>query len=151
MTPDKDKTRSGSIQLSTFYLGDAQFGIDTLRVQEIIKVNQITTVYHAPDYALGVVNLRGRIVTIIDLGTKIGLAPSRCDETSRIVIVDSGAEYIGLLVDRIGDVIMAEWSEVAEPPSNVKGVQGRFMRGIYKKDHLLVAILDADQVLVEEE
>src|SRR5690349_15099786 len=92
------KRASNSALISTFYLGDALLGIDTFRVQEIIKVIDITRGHQAPDHVLGIINLRGRIVTIIDLGRKLGLGPARLNDNSRIIIVSWRTEYIGLAV-----------------------------------------------------
>ncbi|WP_244150386.1 chemotaxis protein CheW [Desulfomicrobium norvegicum] len=84
----------------------------------------MTKVPQAPAYVLGIMNLRGRIVSNIDLGLKLGLAPSKTTETSRIIIVNSRDENIGLLVDRITDVVTSKWRGVESNPSNIKEVKG---------------------------
>ncbi len=141
----------GSFLISTFYLGDTLLGIDTLRVQEVIIACDMTEVHHAPDYILGVINLRGRIVTIIDLGKKLNLFDAEPSEDSRIIIVDWDNEYVGLLVDAISDVIPVAKDRIVPPPSNVSGVQGRFIRGVYQTDNHLIAILDVEEVLSTED
>jgi purine-binding chemotaxis protein CheW len=139
-----------SFLVSTFYLEDILFGIDILRVQEIIKVLDITKVYHAPDYIVGIINLRGKIVTIIDLGGKIDFSLSKINEESRIMIVDKDNEYVGLLVDRVSDVINAKRNKMMPSPLNIKGAQGRFFEGVYKSSSHLITILNVDEVLSEE-
>ncbi|WP_457571451.1 chemotaxis protein CheW [Desulfovulcanus sp.] len=139
--------KKSSLQLSCFYIGEALCGIDIDHVQEINKQISFTVVPHAFDYVLGIMNLRGRIVTIIDLGKKLGLGDSRVTEKSRIIIVNSKEEHIGLLVDKITDVIMADWDQVTPSPSNIKGGQGKYFQGVLKLKNKLVAILDIEEVL----
>ena len=141
--------KKGSFQLSCFYIDEALCGVDIDLVQEINKHIIFTEVPHAPDYVLGIMNLRGRIVTIIDLGKKLGLGDSKVSESSRIIIVNSKEEQIGLLVDRITDVVASDWDQVTPPPSNIKGVQGKYFQGVLKVKNKLVAILDIEEVLSE--
>ncbi|NVM20938.1 MAG: chemotaxis protein CheW [Desulfobacterales bacterium] len=138
------------VELATFFVGEALCGMDILRVQEINKLMERTWVPQAPQYVLGVLNLRGRIVTIIDLGKKLGLSPTKPSDATRNIIVTSQDEYIGLLVDRIGDVMLARWDKIESPPSNIKGVQGKFFEGVYKTYDSLVGILDVEEVLKDE-
>ena len=111
---------------------------------------EMTKVPQAPSYVLGIMNLRGRIVTIIDLGPKLGLAPSKTTETSRIIIVNSRDENIGLLVDRVTDVVTAKWEDVEPNPSNIKEVKGRCFLGTLKFPRGLIALLDIGDVLNED-
>lgn len=144
----KDKT--GPVQLSCFYVGSALCGIDINVIQEMNRQVEMTRVPQAPSFVLGIMNLRGRIVTIIDLGLKLGLAPSVISGTSRIIIVNSRDENIGLLVDRITDVVTAKWEDIEPTPSNIKGVKGRYFQGVLKSAKELVAVLDVKEVLADE-
>jgi purine-binding chemotaxis protein CheW len=139
--------RDGSYLVSTFYLGGTLLGIDTLRVQEVIRVFDMTRVFHAPDYVPGVINLRGKIVTVLDLGKKLGFPAVEVNDESRIIIVDCDDEYVGFLVDAISDVIVADKNEMMPPPSNVESTQERFFQGIYQADEGFVTILAVDQIL----
>lgn len=141
---------TGTVELATFYVGEALCGMDILKVQEINKLMEMTKVPQAPEYVMGILNLRGQIVTIIDLGKKLGLSEIDVDEASRNIIVNSDNEYIGLLVSRIGDVVEADWQKVEPPPANIGGVQGIFFKGVFKTDDRLIGILDSDRVLAEE-
>jgi len=140
-----------SFLISTFYLGDTLLGIDTLRVQEIIRVIDVTKVYQAPDYIIGVLNLRGRIVTIVDLARKLSLPEQALTAMSRIIIVDWNNEYMGLLVGAVSDVVTANRDGILLPPSNVKGAQGRYFQGMYRTDKHLIAILDVEEILSVDE
>lgn len=138
--------------VSTFCLGDALYGIDTMKVQEVVRVGDITRVHHAKDYILGIINLRGKIVTIIDLNTKLGMEAAAITPESRILIVGWEGEFVGLLVDRVADVVSAEKDLIAPPPSNVKGIHGRYFEGVYQtEDDELIAILNVGMVFTDED
>ncbi|MDY6855636.1 MAG: chemotaxis protein CheW [Thermodesulfobacteriota bacterium] len=139
------------IELVTFHVGKALCGMNILTVQEINKNMNITYVPQSQDYVLGVLNLRGKIVSIIDLGTKLGLSPVEFTENSRNVIVNSKNEHIGFLVDSISDVIPAELDKIESPPANIGGVQGKFFEGVFKTEDSLIGILDVEEVLKEDE
>ncbi len=139
-----------SVELATFYVGEALCGMDILKIQEINKLMEMTSVPQAPDYVMGILNLRGQIVTIIDLGKRLGLSSITIDDFSRNIIVNSQSEHVGLLVSKIGDVITADWDKVESPPANIGGIQGVFFKGVFKTENHLIGILDAEKVLVEE-
>jgi purine-binding chemotaxis protein CheW len=141
---------SRTVEMATFYVGKALCGMDILNVQEINKLMDMTTVPQAPDYVMGILNLRGQIVTIIDLGKKLNLGETELGDTSRNIIVNSNDEYIGLLVSRISDVVAAEWDKVEPPPANIGGVQGKFFKGVFKTKERLIGILDVGKVLDNE-
>ena len=139
------------VELATFYIGEALCGMDILKVQEINKILEMTEVPQAPDYVKGILNLRGQIVTIIDLGKKLGLSMTKRTMETRNIIVNSNNEYIGFMVDRIGDVIRTDLEKVEAPPANIGGVQGKYFEGVFKTENSLIGILDTEAVLKEEE
>jgi purine-binding chemotaxis protein CheW len=139
------------VELATFYVGDALCGMDILKVQEINKLLDMTEVPQAPEYVKGILNLRGQIVTIIDLGKKLGLTSTERTADTRNIIVNSNNEYIGLTVDRIGDVVRTDLERIESPPANIGGVQGKYFEGVVKAENSLIGILDAEEVLREEE
>jgi len=146
-TADSNKTDK-TVELATFYAGGALCGMDILKIQEINKLLDMTPVPQAPDYVRGILNLRGQIVTVIDLCRKLGLAEIAVNkEENRNIIVNSGNEYVGLLVERISDVVRAEWDEVQPPPANIGGIRGKYFEGVYKTDTSLIGILNAEAVL----
>jgi purine-binding chemotaxis protein CheW len=148
---DEIRVKSEQIELATFYIGKSLFGMDILKVQEINKNMERTKVPQAPDYVMGIINLRGRIVTIIDLGGKLGSSRDHRPETGRNVIVESHDEYIGLFVDQIADVVSVDSDKILPPPSNIRGAQGRFFDGVIKAEQGLIAILNVDEVLKVED
>ena len=139
-----------TIQLACFVVDELLCGIDIKWVQEINRNLKLTQVPLAPDYVLGIMNLRGRIVTVINLGKKLGLVPCAMGGKSRGVIVDRDDEYIGLLVDGIKDVISIAGSQITPPPANIDVQKGTFFSGACKLENALISILDVDAVLAEE-
>jgi len=135
------------VDLATFNIGDACCGIDILKVQEINKLIQLTPVPLAPDYVMGILNLRGRIITVVDVGKRLGL-PSRWEtKHPRNIIVRFENEFIGLFVDSIGDVIRTARENIEMPPANVADNQGQFFEGVLKTEKQLISILNLAAVL----
>lgn len=131
----------------TFNVGGALFGINILNIQEINKHFDITRVPQSSDFIEGILNLRGRIVTIIDLGKKLDLDPVLKNKENRNIIVNSEDEYIGLMVDAICDVIIAGQNDIEPAPANIDGVKGKFFKGVLKTEKQLIGILNIDAVL----
>ena len=134
-------------ELTIFQVADISCGLDISDVQEINKHIDITKAYGSPDYVRGIINLRGEIVTVIDLRKKFGMEMEELNENMRVVIVESQGENIGLLVDRIDDIVLADPKLIEPPPSNVSGVTGEFFTGILKTDDSLITILDIHNLL----
>lgn len=149
MANEITKFDNSSFQLACFYIGEVLCGFDIRYVQEIKKDKDLTKVPLAQDYILGIMNLRGQIVALIDLGKKLDLRPVVRSSQSRIIIVNWNNEFVGLLVDKISDVISLETVKIMPPPSNIKGVKGKYFRGVYHLENDLVSIVDIDLVLEE--
>lgn len=146
-----DKQAGGkTVELATFYVGDSLCGMDILKVQEINKLLEMTEVPLAPEYVKGILNLRGQIVTVIDLGSKLKLSDTETNGETRNIIVNSNGEYIGLLVDRIGDVERTDEDNIEPPPANIGGVQGRYFEGVFKKENSLIGILNIEEILKDD-
>jgi purine-binding chemotaxis protein CheW len=148
--PAQTEIHSNTVELASFYVGEALCGMDILKVQEINKLIEMTRVPQAPEYVLGILNLRGEIVTVVDLGNKLGLKSTEMSDKTRNIIVNSNGEHIGLMVEQISDVIHAEWEKVEAPPANIGGVQGKYFTGVFKTEDRLIGILDVEKVLEEE-
>jgi purine-binding chemotaxis protein CheW len=137
--------------VSSFYVGDALFGFDTTRVQEVVRVGTVTPVHDAPEFVRGVMNLRGRIVTVVDLAAKLALGATDLTDESRIYIVEWKQEHLGLVVDRTADVLPLDRSSLKPPPENVRGVSARMIEGLSEVGHRLVAVLGLDAILEDGE
>ena len=151
MNNTEQDTNNNLVELSTFLVGDALCGMDILKIQEINKLIDMTGVPQAPSYVLGILNLRGQIITSIDLSQKLGLGVTDLSLDPRNIIVNSNGEHIGLLVKRISDVVQANTDKFEPPPSNMGGIQGEFFTGVYKTEDKLIGILDVEKVLRLEE
>jgi len=141
----------GVLLATAFYLRGALCALDASLVEEVVRMRHTTPVPHAPPYLLGVMNLRGKIVSVIDLGRKLELGAADPGEDSRVYIVRDRSELVGLLVDRAADVIELDAAGLEPPPANVPGVEGRFLRGIGRAGGRLAAVLDPAAVLSGEE
>ncbi len=152
MTETVEKKTSGKlVELVTFYLDGSLYGIDILEVQEINKLQEWTPVPHSEDFVLGILSLRGSIVTIIDLCKKLCHTQTHVTDTSRTIIVNSQGQHVGFLVDAIGSVTTVDWDQVCDPPANVNGMQGKFLEGVLKTDNDLIAILNIEEVFKHAE
>jgi purine-binding chemotaxis protein CheW len=146
MTMAKKKTLRSleEVEFTTFYVGDLLIGVDIHHVDEINRQINVTPVPQAPPQVRGVINLRGEVVTVLDLGKVLGMGETQISDDSRTVVVNSGNEQIGLLVDRIADVVLVRSDQIDPSPANVNSVDGRFFKGVYKLDKTLLMVLDID-------
>jgi purine-binding chemotaxis protein CheW len=132
----------------TFVLGDGgMFGIDAPLIQEVVMKGEITPVRHAPDFVAGIRNLRGRIITVIDLCVRLGLGAVNAGPESRVLIAGWRGELVGLLVDRVADAVAIRQDDLERPPSNLQGVQMQKLRGVFRTGGRLAALLDLEAVL----
>ncbi|MBF0452443.1 MAG: purine-binding chemotaxis protein CheW [Candidatus Magnetomorum sp.] len=133
------------IQFVTFRIDNLLFGIDVLKVREINRVLEITEVQHSPAHIRGLVNLRGQVVTIFDMGIRLGLKQRVISEESHNIVLKR--EPVGLLVDAIGDVVQTDQDSVEQPPANVSGIESDFMAGVVRQNDELILILSTDKIL----
>ena len=143
------RVQDEKMELTVFTVGDLLCAVGNERVREISILRPVTAVHHAAPHVRGVVNLRGQIMTVVDLGVRFGIGPALSDRKTRILVVRSGDEDIGLLADGVEDVLVAASREVEPPPSNVRGVSGSFFSSILKTKDDLVCIVDLDRILSE--
>lgn len=143
-------TESGELELTVFAIGDLLCAVENLRIHEISGMRPVTPVHHAPPHVRGVVNLRGQIMTVIDLGVRFGIGPVPDDRKARILVVPSGGEDVGLIVDGVEDVLTADEADLEATPSNIGGVSGHFFRNILKSREDLIAIVDLDRLLDDQ-
>ncbi len=130
-------------QFCTFYINDTLFGIEVLTVQEVLRYQEITEVPLAAPEIKGLINLRGQIITAIDLRTRMQLPPREADQKPMNVVVQTNDEVISFLVDSIGDVLEVDEETFEEAPSTVDDSTRELVTGVYKLDGKLLMILDA--------
>lgn len=147
--PPPEPAVDGEFHLVTFHLDTEEYGVDIGRVQEIIRVGHITGVPNAPEFVRGVINLRGKIIPVIDLRKRMVLPEAPGTKHSRIMVVEAGPKVLGLLVDRVSQVIRLPLTAVDAPPDEIEAARG-FVRGIGKIDSRLVMIMELDRVLAKD-
>ena len=131
----------------TFYLGEVAYGLEILRVKELIGVQKITALPQAPAYVKGVINLRDTVIPIVELRGRFGMESVETDEQTCIVVVQVEARTVGLLVDRVSEVLDMAGGELEGPPSLCDDADGRFIRGISKAGGRVTLLLDIDRVV----
>ena len=139
------------IQLVTFRLEEEAYGINVMQVQEVLRVTEIAPVPGAPDYVLGIVNLRGNVVTVIDTRSRFGLPTAEITDASRIVIIESGEEVIGILVDSVSEVVELHESEIELAPSVGTEESSRYIQGVATRSDDLLIVVDLNKLLSEDE
>jgi len=137
------------LQLVTFEVADEEFAIDILAVQEINRMMQITRVPKSPVEVEGVINLRGRIIPVIDLRRLFAMEEKACDDDSRIVVVEVSGRVIGFIVDRVHEVLRIDASVVEAPPSMISTIKSDYIAGVGKLDDRLLIMLDLDRLFSE--
>ena len=134
-------------QYCTFYVDGHYFGLDVLKVQEIIRYQEITRVPLAPPVVRGLINLRGQIVTAIDLRRRLELTDRPADQLPVNVVVHTDDGAVSLLVDEIGDVLEVQEKLFEQPPDTLKGTARELIRGAYKLESQLLLILDTERTV----
>src|ERR1017187_5678627 len=149
MTPDtatlKSELAQTSGQFSTFFVADLFFGVDVLRVQEVLRFQQMTSVPLAPGVIEGLINLRGHIVTAIDMRRRLRLPPRAEGRTPMNVVVRTEGGAVSLLVDEIGDVLDVDAADWERTPGNLDPDIRDLIRGVYKLKDRLLLVLDTER------
>ncbi|WP_025564972.1 chemotaxis protein CheW [Psychromonas sp. SP041] len=147
-----NKTANDEIlQRVTFLLDNETYGINVMQVQEILRYSEIAAVPGAPDYVLGIINLRGNVVTVIDTRTRFGLMPADITDSSRIVIIESEKQVIGILVDSVAEVVYLKKSEIEPAPHVGTEESSQFIQGVCNRDDGLLILVDLNKLLSDDE
>jgi purine-binding chemotaxis protein CheW len=133
--------------LVTFFLTGEEYGVDVRLVQEIIRVTEITQVPRAPEFIKGVINLRGRIIPVIDLKRKLGLGEVAIERQTRVVVIRLRERLIGLLVDGASQVLKVPVSTIEAAPEEVVEIDANYIRGVAKLDDRLIILVDLPKIL----
>jgi purine-binding chemotaxis protein CheW len=138
-------------QLVVFQLGAELYGVDIARVHEIIRLQSVTRVPGASSFVEGVINLRGKVIPVVDLRRRFGLTMADHTRASRIVVVEIGDQVVGIIVDGVSEVLRVPMSTLEPPSPVVAGIDSEYLHGIAKLPDRLVILLDLDRVLAREE
>ena len=139
------------IQLVTFRIGEEEFGVDILAVQEIIRLMQITMVPRAPAFIEGVINLRGKVIPVMDVRLRFHLPAVEYNDRTCVVVVCVADVTIGLVVDTVSEVVNIPESNISPPPRFSSATSGRYVSGMGKIGEAVKIIIDAEKLLRDDE
>ena len=134
-------------QWGTFRLGDEIYGVNVMQIREVLRYTEITPVPGAPYFVLGIINLRGNVVTVIDTRIRFGLPVAEVDNNTRIVIVEVDKQVIGMLVDSVAEVTYLKESEIEKAPSVGNEETSKFITGVCNKNDELLILIDLERMI----
>jgi purine-binding chemotaxis protein CheW len=135
----------------TFHLDDEKYGINVMQVREVLRETEIAPVPGTPDYVLGIINLRGNVVTVIDTRKRFGLAPKEVDEATRIVIIEVGDEVVGMQVDSVAEVMDVPAAEIETAPNVGNDESAKYIQGVSNQNGGLLIFVDLNKLFATEE
>lgn len=139
------------VQWVTFHLENEKYGIKVMQVQEVLRMTEIAPVPGAPHYVIGIINLRGSVVTVIDTRRRFGLPDVETDDETRIVIVEANNNVVGILVDSVAEVVDLKVSEIETAPNVGNDESSKYIQGVSSRDDELLILVDVNKLLSDEE
>lgn len=139
------------LQWVTFRLENETYGINVMQVQEVLRYTEIAPVPGAPPYVLGIINLRGNVVTVIDTRHRFGLPQTDITDNTRVVIIEADNHVVGILVDAVAEVVYLRRSEIELAPNVSNDESSKFIQGVCHKNNELLILVDLDKLLTDEE
>ena len=139
------------VQWVTFHLEDEKYGIKVMQVQEVLRMTEIAPVPGAPHYVIGIINLRGSVVTVIDTRRRFGLPDVENDDETRIVIVEANNNVVGILVDSVAEVVDLKISEIETAPNVGNDESSKYIQGVSSRENELLILVDVNKLLSDEE
>jgi purine-binding chemotaxis protein CheW len=138
------------LQLVSFKMGNEEFGIDILNVKEINRMVNITKIPNSPEYVEGIINLRGQVIPVIDLRTKLGMPKKEADNDTRIVVVDIEGRTVGFLVDAVSEVLRIPKNITEAPPELTTGINSEYITAVGKLEDRLLTMIDLNKVMLKK-
>jgi purine-binding chemotaxis protein CheW len=141
------------MQWVTFRLDQEFYGVNVMQVQEVLRISDIAPVPGAPEYVLGIINLRGNVVTVIDARKRFNLVAREPDDATRIVVIEVNGQVIGMLVDSVAEVINLRLSDIEASPNlgNDDSEQARYIQGVFSRENDILILIDLNKLLSESE
>ncbi len=139
------------LQWVTFRLEGETYGINVMQVQEVLRYTEIAPVPGAPSYVLGIINLRGNVVTVIDTRNRFGLPPADVTDQTRIVIIEAEGHVVGIMVDAVAEVVYLRQSEIENAPNVGNEESAKFIQGVCNKNNELLILVELDKMLSDQE
>jgi purine-binding chemotaxis protein CheW len=150
-TNSAKNTDDPMLQWVTFRLGGETYGINVMQVQEVLRYTEIAPVPGAPSYVLGIINLRGNVVTVIDTRHRFGLNAADLTDQTRIVIIEADSHVVGILVDAVAEVVYLRQSEIETAPNVGNDETAKFIQGVCNKNNELLILVELDKLLSDQE
>lgn len=138
-------------QWVTFYLDSEKYGIKVMQVQEVLRLTEIAPVPGAPHYVLGIINLRGNVVTVLDSRKRFGLSDKDADDSTRIVIIEAGDQVVGILVDSVAEVVDLKSSDIETAPNVGTDESSKYIQGVSSQGEELLILVDVNRLLSDGE
>lgn len=151
---DNEKTSNENdpvLQWVTYHLDNEVYGVNVMQVQEVLRISEIAPVPGSQDYVLGIINLRGNVVTVIDTRKRFGIGSKEPDDLSRIIVVEVDENVIGMLVDSVAEVVYLHQSEIEPTPTVSSDDNSYFIQGVSNRGETLLILVDVDKFLNKEE
>lgn len=148
---ERQQDKATVTQWVTFRLEDETYGINVMQVQEVLPMTDIAPVPGAPPFVMGIINLRGNVVTVIDTRMRFGLSTRELEEGGRIVVIEAGDQVAGMLVDSVAEVIEVKAAEVDVAPGVGNEESARYIYGVVSRDEQLLILIDINKMLTREE
>ena len=151
---DNEKTSNENdpvLQWVTYHLDNEVYGVNVMQVQEVLRISEIAPVPGSQDYVLGIINLRGNVVTVIDTRKRFGIGSKEPDDLSRIIVVEVDENVIGMLVDSVAEVVYLRQSEIEPTPTVSSDDNSYFIQGVSNRGETLLILVDVDKFLNKEE
>ncbi len=145
------KESSEILQLVTFLIGNEEYAVDILYVQEINRMIQITKVPNSPEFVEGVINLRGRVIPVIDFRTRLGLPKKPHENSTRIIVVDVLGNILGFIVDAVREVLRIPSNITEPPPQLASGIDTEYIKSVGKLEDRLIILIDLDKIFAQPE
>lgn len=139
------------LQWVTFHLAGETYGVNVMQVQEVLRYTEIAAVPGAPSYVIGIINLRGNVVTVIDTRHRFGLEPGEVNDNTRIVIIEAEKHVVGILVDSVAEVVYLKQSEIETAPNVGNEESAKFIQGVCHKNKELLILIELDKLLTDDE
>jgi len=149
MEIQEEDTQKG--RFLTFKLGEEVFGLEIKYVTEIVGIQPITNIPEVPEYVKGIINLRGKIIPVIDVRIKFKKEPIEYDERTCIIVIDIDDMSVGLIVDNVSEVVTIKDEDIVPPPSYKTGFQNKYIKGVGKSKDGVKLLLDSNKLLTNEE
>lgn len=139
------------LQWVSFKLAGETYGVNVMQVQEVLRYTEIAPVPGSPNYVLGIINLRGNVVTVIDTRERFGLMPGEITDNTRIVIIEADKHVVGILVDSVAEVVYLRLSEIETAPNVGNEESAKFIQGVCHKNDELLILIELDKLLTDDE